>query len=542
MLDLIFLTSSRAKRENVLRHLKGKGIRLLPPPEYGKPYVEPRILDRGELLRESVLDANVRLLNSSVKINEGYFKEDGYSNLRELALRFQSRLFFVEDTSVIIEAFSGEGEFPGVDVKYWMRETNFDSLNARLEELGKGRRVKVRSDIVLYIPPYLRHLADGKYYVVFTGVSEGEISKQDIVRETNPLYPWLDNKTFNKWFVPDGESLPISALPIERADKHDFRKFALEKMELFLEDAGLLRFSEETSSVEQLDLFPSESLVVCGRTCSGKTTLAEFLSESYEFYHLEASDFMHVAYYEKHGVGSDVAIHDFALDALKSDPSVVSSRLSEFLIDKSIKDFVVTGFRSPDEIKHFESRFRNASFFYIDAKSKIRRARSIARGRGDSFAKREKIEEEMGVLGFLKLPKFVLVKNENSINDYLMGFAELFLDRPPSNAFKSSVEYRVAGGLREAIILALFLQDSNEAYSTAKIAELINDNVIRFSDKYGAELTTSKNNVSRFFHMNFEPYFSYGGDKERYEIKLSNTGRSEARFLIKKLNQQGYSN
>lgn len=535
MLDLIFLTSSRVKRENVLRHVRGKGIRLLPPPEYGKPYVEPRILDRDRLLVESVLDANVRLLDSGIKANEGDASEGRYSDLRELALRLQSRLFFVEDTSVIIEAFSGKDEVPGVDVKYWMRETTFDFLDRKLKKSGKGRKVKVRSDIVLYIPPYLRHLTDGNYYKVFTGISEGEITKNDVVKFTNPLYPWLDNKTFNKWFVPNGESLPISLLPIDRADRYDFRKFALEKMEAFLRDAGLLYFPGKFAAAEQLDLLPSDALVVCGRTCSGKTTLAEFLSEKFGFYHLEASDFMHVAYYEKHGVGSDVAIHDFALDALTNDPSVVSARLSSFLINKSLKDFVVTGFRAPSEIDFFVDKFRHARFFYIDAGAEIRKLRSSDRGRGDSFEERERIEEEMGVLGFLNMPVFSLVKNEASIEEYVERFSENFLSRGVRNEFDFPNEYNLTGGLREAIILALFLQEGRQAYSTAQIAELINENITRFSDRYGAEFVTSKNNVSRFFHMNFEPYFSYGGDRARYEIKLSNTGRSEARLLINKI-------
>lgn len=537
MLDVIFLTSNRVKRDNVLRHLKGSGIRLLPPPEYGRPYVEPRILNRNKLLDESILDANVRLLKTGAKGDSNAEIDAEFTSLREIALRVQSRLFFVEDTSVRIDALSDAVEFPGVDVKYWMKETSFKDLDNQLKRRKKGRHVSVRSDVALYIPPYLRHLTGGRYYVVFTGVSCGSVTKSDIVSETNTLYPWLDNKTFNKWFVPEGEKLPISLLPIDKADKHDFRRKALEKMEAFLKETGLLSPVVNKSSAKQFDLFPVDSLVVCGPTCSGKTTLAQFLVDRYGFYHIEASDFMHLAYYHKHGIGSDVAIHDFAMDALENDPSIVSARIISFLRDRSFKDFVITGFRSPKEIDSVVGQVPIEKFFYIHTDKRIRMQRSIQRGRGDSFEKREAVERKMGVYEFSFLPYFAQVTNEGSLDDYLEGFCEEYINKAKIGLPPLQEKYNLRGGLREAIILALYAEGGSRSYSTAQIADLINKNVVRFSDKDGHPFETSKNNVSRYFHMNIEPYFDYGGDKDRYEIKLSNTGISEAKFLIRRIAQ-----
>ncbi len=58
----------------------------------------------------------------------------------------------------------------------------------------------------------------------FTHLTEGSITEQSVAVKTNPLYPWLDDTSFNKWFVPRGETTVLSKLPITKADKHDIRK------------------------------------------------------------------------------------------------------------------------------------------------------------------------------------------------------------------------------------------------------------------------------------------------------------------------------
>jgi hypothetical protein len=58
------------------------------------------------------------------------------------------------------------------------------------------------------------------------------------------MYPWLDNKTFNKWFV-DGYSQPISMLAIAEADQHDFRAQAFRNMLAFLEQHKIINRRSE---------------------------------------------------------------------------------------------------------------------------------------------------------------------------------------------------------------------------------------------------------------------------------------------------------
>src|SRR4051794_10676965 len=43
-------------------------------------------------------------------------------------------VFFVEDTSLRIEAFSHKSDVPGVAVKEWFAETSFEKLDAQLRE------------------------------------------------------------------------------------------------------------------------------------------------------------------------------------------------------------------------------------------------------------------------------------------------------------------------------------------------------------------------------------------------------------------------
>jgi hypothetical protein len=65
----------------------------------------------------------------------------------------QSSLFFVEDTSVVIDALSRSGQpFPGLHVKDWFASTTFEALDRELRGAGNDRRASVRSDIGLHVP------------------------------------------------------------------------------------------------------------------------------------------------------------------------------------------------------------------------------------------------------------------------------------------------------------------------------------------------------------------------------------------------------
>ena len=64
----------------------------------------------------------------------------------------QGSIFFVEDTSLRIEALSDVEDFPGLAVKEWFERTTFEDLDKQLGTGTQDRAVVVKSDIALHIP------------------------------------------------------------------------------------------------------------------------------------------------------------------------------------------------------------------------------------------------------------------------------------------------------------------------------------------------------------------------------------------------------
>lgn len=259
MLELIFFTSSRIKtqharylcREFDLKITNFKEIRA------NANYVEPRIENRSKLLEESFKSAKRQALISKLG---------------------KQKPFIIEDTSVDIPALTKKygKEYPGVEIKYWMQKTKFEDIDLELSMLGNDRRAIVRSDILLHLP----HVQDEPFH--FVGTTEGEITKAENTFETNPIYPWLDNQTFNKWFIPDGESSVLSQLPIEKANLHDFRREPFEQLLDLLTAKGFLtKKNLTTEHILQNQLVQNSCHFVTGLTCAGKTTIATYLVDAY---------------------------------------------------------------------------------------------------------------------------------------------------------------------------------------------------------------------------------------------------------------------
>src|ERR1035438_5492270 len=94
-------------------------------------------------------------------------------------------LFFVEDTSLRIEALSPENEdLPGLAVKEWFASTSFDQLDISLKANGGDREAEVKSDIALHVPGLPKP-------VLFTGRTKGTVADTRPNFEEKPQYPWL---------------------------------------------------------------------------------------------------------------------------------------------------------------------------------------------------------------------------------------------------------------------------------------------------------------------------------------------------------------
>lgn len=519
MLDMVFFSSNPIKLAHfryigAKHHVRVKGFK---EKHYHATYHEPQIDDRDELLRLSY--------------------ESALKQWRKRMPRNSPALFFFEDTSVEIVALSSEKETPGVNVKFWMKDMTFEKLDQLLKAHGNDRRAIVRSDIVVHLPERLRDAARlvGRYLHV-RGEVHGRICDSESPIEANLVYPWLDTKSFNKWFVPDGMLMPLSKLEIQDADRADFRASAFEKVADVLRSLHLLTGDVAPREMQlSLTNVPrvASLYVICGPTCVGKTTLAEWLDDKWGVRHIEASDFMRKAFWERHGLTAKAAIGDFAEAALRTEPHIVAQPIAALISEQHLHTAVVTGFRSPHEIEALRYYLHDdiiVETVFLSADYEIRFKRALKRNRQaetpESFLRRNEQEQRMGLDEIGKLPCTHHVANNGSLAKLYRSF----------NAFYGGALRILAGGdshastdaaLQNAILLTLYAsQNRSMKFTTTEIAARINELY---------DLGKHKDNVSRYFNQEYHPYFkaSRRENSGPIEYSLSATGISAAKALEK---------
>ena len=496
---IIFLTGSSAKLAH-LRHL-AKDLPLtiegFHEASYHANYEEPRIYNREKLLSESLKSAIEQVKRSGISSN--------------------NILFLIEDTSVIIDALSSpENEVPGLDIKYWMNGVSFNKLNEMLKESG-NRSVTVRSDMILFN-------ADGAVYEHFIGQSKGEVVSQEFDFETQLLYPWLDNKTFNKWFIPNGEVKPISMLSISNAEKGDFRKNAFFELSNYLANNKLL---SPFKVGKQLNLLlPANLLILVGYSCAGKTTVAQYGDEHHNFIHIEASDFMKLNFHERHGAKSDYNIEKFASVALKEQPEIVASKIIDEMSDYPEQmNVVITGFRSPKEVEYLISGLSNVysiNIIKIQADFELRLGRALKRKRtGDEatskieLENKDRAQHEMGLENF----DCQRLDNNSTVKDLFKGL-DTFLERKGVTHFTGRDIFKM-GSLKIEVMSFLAekydKQGRGAYFSTTEISKNISNH---------------KDNISRFFNQRYSAYFDIKIIDDVKKYRLSNTGYSKIQYVI----------
>ncbi len=514
MIDLGFLTTNATKLSHFRHISRGSGVSISSFHErtFLASYSEPRINDREILLEESYKSALAQ------------WKKAGFS---------EEAFFFFEDTSVAISAYSEKVDIPGPDVKYWMESMTFKILDRELRERGNNREVTVRSDLILHLPPSIRAgLGTEKQYLQFTGSSPGRIISKEIVIATNPLRPWQDSRSFNKWFVPKGESKPFSVLQANHADKHDFRKKAFYKLLEFLDSIGVR--TRETDTLTRQQSLPGISarpplFLVCGPSGAGKTTIAEKLALDFGYMHFEASDFMRRAFYERVGKDTPMKLSDFAALVISEEPWVVPEGILEYFEKFDGSPVVVTGFRSPLELESFENLYSGAETIvavYIDAPREVRYERVRKRQRNDvpeskaAMVKKDREQNSLGLTNIQRMPLVKVIVNKSTKRKFYSSFEREFL-----GGYRGSirVQQRMPNGsfspLEEAIVLALGDQKKRMAYTTTELAKLVNVSNRR-------SFSTEKDNVSRYFNQRYSPFFHLEHDGRKARYSLSQTGRA----------------
>jgi len=512
MIEIVFISSSRTKFAHIEFALRDSRYKLSPQKNYGIGYIEPRIYDREKLLKESYEDAKERF--SKTVSNAG------------------NKFFILEDTSVVIDALSDEDkEVPGLDIKYWMKENTFDTIDKILKE-KRNRKCTVRSDILLHLPKNLQEKYNQEY-IVFVGKQKGLICCKESDFNTNPLYPWLDNKTFNKWFVPNGyemQDTSISQLKIEEATKYDFRNHAIKKMIHFLDEEKLFEHRSQKIEYYTPTLFDASIFILVSSTCAGKSTLAEYMADTHGYYHIEASDFMHLEYHKRHGVGSTVAIGNFAQKALEDDPTIVAKQVVEFCRSLGSVPIVISGFRTEKETMFFqEKNQKEVQVVFIDTEQKIRYERCKKRKRADVAMTSEKFKAkdlqqyDMGVRILENNVESKISNNSTFDNFYTSlesGFSHLIKYYPLDEGKK------IENMRLEELILVTLSSEFGKFYTTTEISKLINNKFSELKPK-------NKNNVSRYFNQSFHPYYDIKIDGDVKKYALNTTGLSAARHLTK---------
>lgn len=514
-MEITFFTTSLTKLAHVRHILREDLVRIRSQRHYGIPYEEPRISDSEEIILRSLESARRKWPAGNRKI------------------------LMVEDTSVRIENLSSpEWSVPGTDVKFWMRDMTFELLDQMLRERGNNRAAIVTSHIGVSIPN--PDSLDTRFaWKLFTSSTKGFVTENDANIETQPYYPWLDSKSFNRWFVPNGALAPLSSLHITEADRFDFRSGAV------LEAVSWIKKQTGTSSEPSHHHYiahPQKVVVVSGYSCSGKTTFSEALADKFDLLHCEASDFMKFACYERHGWKSETRISQFAKQALSDDPSLVPRLISEFVRSNSATTLLVTGLRAPAEIEAIRTCFPRSDIkvIFIEGKAQTRFNRALNRPRRKApssladFLQSDKEQAEMGLDGILDIASRIIV-NERSLREFKGKCSDI------ANRYKIEMlpEQLDLWNLRPAqppdklfleILLVLGEKfDSGQYFTTTEIAALINNRFYQDEKRL-----KSKNNVSRHFNQYFRPHYEAESTNGTNRFRLSQTGRGIARHLIRK--------
>ncbi len=490
-------------------------------------YTEPRIDSRDELLRRSY--------------------ESALEQAKSSRINTQKTFFFLEDTSVIIDALSTENqEIPGVNVKYWIKDIEFKDLDKALTQ-ALNRNVTVRSDFLMHIPEYYRKkwgLKDN--YLVFIGKQQGTIVETEQSFDTNLVFPWLDNKTFNKWFIPCGESQPLSCLPIEDANQYDFRLHAFSKMMDFLAKKGVLNKSAEQKTLALETRFEDSVpvLVICGFPCAGKTTLSQYLVQKYGYVHIEASDFMYLNFYLRHDVDSEIKISDFAEEALKQKPEIAAKKIVEYMNSLDEQPTVISGFRSMNEINWLQQEFENREvrksfkLIFVEASQNIRFKRYNERKRDGlevepaQFQLQDDQQIRMGLQDVSYSLEKITILNEGTFDEFY-NEAKSVLQLSNNSVHNYIIDWSIFRhlsrniGLEGPIFMALLSKweerENRPYFTTTEIAKLINELFPAMKPKY-------KDNVSRYFNQDFYAYYEIAPnpDENKRRYRLSNSGYGRA--------------
>lgn len=344
-------------------------------------------------------------------------------------------LFFVEDTSVRIEALSeADKDFPGLAIKEWFAQTSFDECDAALRRMGNNRTVRVNSDIALHVPGLDRA-------VLIHGETIGRIAESPPDFARSIQYPWLTPDTFNGWFIPEVANKRLGEMSFEESLDYDFRVRALAGLVDRLEEyAAILNLDGKSYSIKRsaepqgsIGLFKRRSpiYIILGRVCAGKTTLGQYGSTKHSYQFIEASSIVRmIAEEEKLTAPSPLYL---ARDLLQlKGPDIVARQIVAAYGDGLTDGAIITGFRTIEELQYIRKSYSECTVIFVDASIRTRFERHLQRGRPgsiqsiDDFREHERQQGTFGLLPVAQDLCDIRVENEGTIEQYYSQIDALF--------------------------------------------------------------------------------------------------------------------
>ncbi len=400
VLEVFFHTSNVDKFLQARLVFDRVGLRLQHFRSSTEPYAEDYSLGKERLLTRAIDEIKARLGRGTV--------------------------FFVEDTSLRLEALSTTDDYPGLAVKEWFANTTFEQLDSQLMKAGRDRRAVVKSDIALHLPGLRRP-------VLFHGETHGIVASTPPSFGQSMQHPWLTPNSFNGWLIPQGAAKRLGEMSFEESWKHDFRVRALLQLVNRLEEYAVIvnlsppaysrRVKVSIGGQKTLWRSDREVIVVVGNTCAGKTTFGERASDQHSFRFLEASAVLRML---AEGVTDPTLTPFETADAFLGahGADVVARKVVEILELETERNVVISGFRAVEEIDLIHQVIPDARVVLIEASERTRFERHLARGRLDGIttvAAFRKLDEQQGMFGLLRVAEEfadIRVINEGILPSY----------------------------------------------------------------------------------------------------------------------------
>jgi inosine/xanthosine triphosphate pyrophosphatase family protein/dephospho-CoA kinase len=439
-------------------------------------------------------------------------------------------LFFVEDTSLRIEALSNEtDDYPGLAVKEWFASRTFDQLDQSLKEKGRDRRAEIKSDIALHVPGLQKP-------ILFSGRTIGTVADTPPDFEENPQYPWLTPNTFNGWFIPDGAVRRLGEMGLEESWRYDFRTKALEALISRLEEyTAVLNLPPQAyfrrqavDSASQMPLFPGIILIVVGHTCAGKTTFGDTAQDLNGILHIEASAIVRML--QRDTDLDHTSTFEFAKKLLaESGPDAVARKILQLYSPKFEKGVVITGFRTIEELEVLKSSFPRAKVLYLEASERTRFERMLQRGRSpgcNTIEDFRKIDVQQWSFGLLRVAEdFADLRliNEGTIEQFYTQINAVLSESfdVPGISISGSPSKRLE--VNQLLRCLRAIDSAGSPMST--------DEIERETEATGSRIRHNNANKVLKKVPELARRFALEGTRVRYEI--TNAGRAYLRYMQK---------